>query len=217
MDYKEAWDRQTEYQQALIQQKRDPASDGSVTHKLIICQHPAVYTLGKSGSEDNLIWNEEERNQKGVSYYKINRGGDITHHGPGQLVVYPIFDLDQFFTDVHLYVRLLEECVIMTLEDYGIVGGRLPDFTGVWLDGQPKRKICAIGVHLSRWVSLHGLAFNVNNDLSLFEGIIPCGIDAGDKTITSIEKELGRKVDMEEVAAKMIDNFAEIFEFEIIT
>lgn len=176
-----------------------------------------MYTLGKSGSLDHLLLNEQELDKEGFTFYKINRGGDITYHGPGQIVGYPIFDLDCFFTDVHKYVRYLEEAVIRTLRDYGIEGRREQGFTGVWLaatDNQPKRKICAIGVHLSRWVTMHGFAFNVNTQLSHFENIIPCGINDDDKSVTSMSKELNKVIDIAEVKHKLKNHFAQLFEFE---
>ncbi|MEL6988124.1 MAG: lipoyl(octanoyl) transferase LipB, partial [Bacteroidota bacterium] len=185
-------------------------------HHLIVCEHPPVYTLGKSGSIDHLLLDEEGLEKEGFEYFKINRGGDITYHGPGQLVVYPIFDMDYFFNDVHKYVRFLEEVIIQTLLEYNIKSGRIEGYTGVWLQDAngPKRKICAIGVHMSRWVTLHGLAFNVNSDLSHFKNIIPCGIEEKDKEVTSMEKELGGKMDFEEVKAKVKENFAKVFDYE---
>ena len=189
------------------------------THYLLFCEHNPVYTLGKSGSTTHLLLDEEGLAAKGIEFFKINRGGDITNHGPGQITGYPIFDLDFFFTDVHKYVRYLEEAVIRTIADYGLKGIRINGYTGVWLEGdaaQPKRKICAIGVHLSRWVTLHGFAFNVNTDLNFFKNIIPCGIEDEDKTVTSLAVELGRKMDVEEVKEKLKGHFAMLFEFEFI-
>ena len=217
IDYKEAWDLQSKLNKEIVARKRngDAGKPGSVDHYLIVCQHPHVYTLGRTGSEDNLLLNKTERAEKEVSYYKINRGGDITYHGPGQIVVYPIFNLDLFFTDVHKYVRFLEEVIIKVLSRYNIKAGRIEEFTGVWLgngEGR-KRKICAIGVHLSRWVSMHGLAFNVNTGLEMFNHIIPCGINDQDKTVTSLAKELGKKVDIEEIKSLIIKTFAEQFEY----
>ena len=213
IDYKEAWDKQTLIHQQLVQQKRSE-SQNLHPNRLIICQHPPVFTLGKSGKESHIVWNEEERKIRGVEFYRINRGGDITYHGPGQLVVYPIFDLDMFFRDVHRFVRSLEEVVIRTLDDYGVMGTRVSEYTGVWIEDDPKRKICAIGVHLSRWVSMHGLALNVNTDLSHFDGIVPCGIADDDKTVTSMSKELGKQVDMNEVSQRLIHHFKDIFAFD---
>lgn len=220
VDYKECWDLQTKLNKEIILQKRAGLSsdNDTVNHYLILCQHPHVYTLGRSGSEENLLINEEERVDKKVSYYKINRGGDITYHGPGQIVAYPIFDLDLFFTDVHKYVRYLEEIIIKVLAEYNIEAGRIKEFTGVWLDKEPggKRKICAIGVHLSRWVTMHGLAFNVNTGLEMFDHIIPCGIQDNDKSVTSLQQELGVKLDIDAVKDQIINAFSEQFEFEYL-
>ena len=182
---------------------------------MIFCEHPHVFTLGKSGHLSHLLVNEEQLASKGASFYKINRGGDITYHGPGQLVGYPIFDLENFFTDIHKYLRFLEEAVILTLAEYGIVGGRITGSTGVWLDWEnPKaRKICALGVRSSRWVTMHGFAFNVNSDLDYFSNIIPCGIT--DKAVTSLQKELGRWVEMAEVQQKVKKHLAVLFEMEL--
>lgn len=180
---------------------------------LIFCQHPPVYTLGNSGSKENLLLDENGLLERGIEYYKIRRGGDITFHGPGQLVGYPILDLDQFFTDIHKYLRLLEETIIITLAEAGIRAGRIPGLTGVWVGfekPESARKICAIGVRCSRWVTMHGFALNVNTDLSYFENIIPCGIK--DKEVTSIEKELGYQVNLEEVQQAVMKNFLRIFE-----
>lgn len=189
-------------------------------HSILFCEHSHVYTLGKSGSEDHLLISEERRSQESIEYFKINRGGDITYHGPGQLTVYPILDLDEFYHDLHKYVRDLEEVVIRMLSSYGIVGYREPDYTGVWIaanDIHPrKRKICAIGVHMSRWVSLHGLALNVNTDLEMFNNIVPCGIQEDDKEVTSIERELGKKIDLQEVKYRLKATFAEVFGYEYI-
>lgn len=178
---------------------------------LLFCEHPHVYTLGKSGKPEHLLLSEDQLQKVGATYYKINRGGDITYHGPGQLVGYPILDLDHFFPDIHKYLRYLEEVFIKVMADYGLQGERSPGETGVWMDvGKPTaRKILALGVKASRWVTMHGWAFNVNADLNYFRNIIPCGID--DKDVTSLEKELGRKVPMEEVKAKAKKYFVEIF------
>ena len=182
---------------------------------MLFCEHPHVYTLGKSGSESNLLLNELELEQEEATFYKINRGGDITYHGPGQLVAYPIFDLDHFFTDIHKYMRFLEEAVIQTLADFGIIGGRVEGLTGVWIEGDtPKaRKICALGVKSSRWVTMHGIGFNVNSDLNYFSHIIPCGID--DKAVTSMRQELGRELDLKEVSSVLKNKLAQLFEFEL--
>lgn len=223
VDYKEAWDFQEDLFQAIIDVKRanrkreqDGLALEETQSKLIFCEHPHVFTLGKSGHLSHLLVNEEQLAAKGASFYKINRGGDITYHGPGQLVGYPIFDLDNFFTDIHKYLRFLEEAVILTLAEYGIVGGRITGSTGVWLDwDNPKaRKICALGVRSSRWVTMHGFAFNVNSDLDYFTNIIPCGIT--DKAVTSLGKELGRTVDMKEVQEKMKKHLAVLFEMELV-
>ena len=213
-DYKVAWDRQSEYHRALIEQKREGGKQ--LPNKLVICEHQPVYTLGKSGSLDHLKWDASERARQGLDFYQINRGGDITYHGPGQLVVYPIFDLSQFFHDVHKYVRNLEEAVIRTLLDFGIHGRRVDKYTGVWLEGHPRRKICAIGVHLSRWVSMHGLALNVQPRLNHFNGIVPCGIAEEDKEVTSMSKELGTDIDIIRVADHLVTHFRNIFDFEIV-
>ena len=183
---------------------------------LLFCEHPNVYTLGKSGDEKNLLVNEDYLKSRGASFYKINRGGDITYHGPGQIVGYPILDLDNFFTDIHKYLRLLEDAVLKTIAEYGIKGDRSGGETGVWLDvGKPTaRKICALGVRSSRWVTMHGFAFNVNTDLSYFENIVPCGI--ADKSVTSLQEELGYKLDIEEVKDKLKNHLASIFKMELI-
>ena len=182
---------------------------------LIFCQHPHVYTLGKSGKESNLLVKPENLAELGASYYHINRGGDITYHGPGQLVGYPVLDLENFFTDIHRYMRLLEESIIRTLKVFGIESGRIPDLTGVWVDHQRKaRKICALGVKTSRWVTLHGFALNINTDLSYFDHIVPCGIS--DKAVTSLEKEVGHAVEIDLVKEILKDNIAEVFEMNLI-
>lgn len=194
------------------------------SHYLLFVEHPPVYTLGKSGSMDNLLLTEKELVEKGISFYPINRGGDITFHGPGQLVGYPILDLDLFFNDVHRYVRNLEEVMIRTLADYGIEGFRVKDYTGVWVEGgqgkeafwSKKRKICAIGVHLSRWVTLHGWAFNVNTPLHYFDYIVPCGIAEADKTVTSLAVELGQPIDMQVVKNMVRRHFEAVFECGVV-
>ncbi|MEP2773014.1 MAG: lipoyl(octanoyl) transferase LipB [Fulvivirga sp.] len=221
IDYKEAWDYQTELFEAIVQSKianrKQPASDQKTTDNyLIFCEHPHVYTLGKSGSEENLLIDEQGLEKKHATYYKINRGGDITYHGPGQIVGYPILDLDNFFTDIHKYLRLLEESIILTLEEYGIKSGRIEGLTGVWIDHikqENPRKICALGVKSSRWVTMHGFAFNVNTQLDYFGNIVPCGID--DKAVTSLEKELGKKQNLEEVTSKVKNHIAHLFEMEL--
>ena len=220
IDYKEAWDFQEKLFNRTIAQKialRDNPEAEKTKNYLIFCQHPHVYTLGKSGEASHLLLNETSLKEKNATYYEINRGGDITYHGPGQLVVYPIFDLDYFFTDIHKYMRLLEEAVIQTLAHYGIEGGRYPGYTGVWLDadGPNARKICAMGVKCSRWVTMHGIGFNINSDLNYFSHIIPCGIE--DKSVSSLQKELGRAVDMQEVIDILKSKMAELFAYEYLT
>ncbi len=230
IDYKQAWDYQEKLFNEIVQQKINNriSSDNkpvpnvhpvaqSTTNFLLFCEHPHVYTLGKSGDQENLLINEQELKDKNASYYKINRGGDITYHGPGQIVGYPILDLNNFFTDIHKYLRFLEEIVIRVLAEYGLSSGRSKGETGVWLDVEDPlkvRKICAMGVRASRWVTMHGFALNVNTDLNYFGNIIPCGIP--DKAVTSLDKELGRKVDEAEVKEKLKKHFAELFECELI-
>lgn len=218
-DYQEAWDRQeTIFNEtvALKTKNRTENINTATPNYLVFNEHPHVYTLGKSGKPENLLLDEEGLKAKKATYYKINRGGDITYHGPGQIVGYPIVDLDNFFTDIHLYLRTLEEAVILTLADYGINAGRYPGFTGVWLDAdnEKARKICAMGVRCSRWVTMHGLAFNVNTDLDYFKNIVPCGID--DKDVTSMQREVGRQLDMEEVKEKLKNHIASLFKMELI-
>ena len=220
IDYKEAWDLQEKLFQKTVQQKID-IRNGNTTietsNYIIFCEHPHVYTLGKSGSEENLLLNAEQLSEKEAVYYKINRGGDITYHGPGQLVVYPILDLDYFFTDIHKYMRFLEEVVISTLKEFGIESGRYEGLTGVWIEAETPRarKICAMGVKSSRWVTMHGIGFNINTDLNYFSHIIPCGID--DKAVTSMKQELGIPISMEKVIAVFKQKFAEQFSFTYIS
>tara|TARA_B100001057_G_scaffold445396_1_gene483047 strand:- start:206 stop:910 length:705 start_codon:yes stop_codon:yes gene_type:complete len=220
IDYKDCWDYQTQLFDSIVKQKiynRKNPDDKEVTENyLLFCEHPHVFTLGKSGSEENLLIKGDQLVEKKASYYKINRGGDITYHGPGQLVVYPIFDLDHFFTDIHKYLRYLEEAVILTLQEYGIKGERVDGLTGVWIDGEmpSARKICAIGVKSSRWVTMHGIGFNVNSHLDYFNYIVPCGID--DKAVTSINKELDQLIDMQELKSKLKINLANIFNFDYL-
>lgn len=220
IDYQRAWD----YQEALfaetVQQKVNNRRHDQLqptTNYLLFCQHPPVYTLGKSGQAAHLLLSEAELQALGAQFYRINRGGDITYHGPGQLVGYPILDLDHFFTDIHRYLRLLEEAVILTLADYGLSAGRIAGLTGVWLDferqGHP-RKICALGVKASRWVTMHGFALNVNTDLRYFNHIVPCGI--ADKAVTSLAQELGRAQDMEEVEAQLRRHLAALFAVDLV-
>ncbi|RZL44738.1 MAG: lipoyl(octanoyl) transferase LipB [Pedobacter sp.] len=218
-DYQEAWDRQEEiFNETVALKTKNRTENTSVEtpNYLIFNEHNHVYTLGKSGKPENLLLDEAGLKEKQATYYKINRGGDITYHGPGQIVGYPILDLDNFFTDIHLYLRTLEEAVILTLAEYGIEAGRYPGFTGVWLDADndKARKICAMGVRCSRWVTMHGFAFNVNADLAYFKNIVPCGID--DKDVTSMQRELGYELDMEEVKGKLKNHIAALFGMELI-
>ena len=215
-DYFDTWQYQTEIHQKLKEEKKN-INNPNPSHTLIFCEHHAVFTLGRSGSQENLIVSPEYLAENNIQFYKINRGGDITYHGPGQIVGYPIFDLDLFFNDVHKYVRLLEESVIQTLEHYNIIGYREAGYTGVWINrGDEKRKICAIGVHLSRWISLHGFAFNINTNLDHFNFIIPCGIKDEGKSVTSLEKELGAKQNMDEVKHILVNKMSSIFEFDML-
>jgi len=219
IDYKECWDFQEELFAEILAVKSSNRKENKTVetnNHLIFCEHPHVYTLGKSGDEKNLLVNEDYLKSRGAAFHKINRGGDITYHGPGQLVGYPILDLDNFFTDIHKYLRFLEEAVILTLKEYGLEAERSPGETGVWFDvGTPKaRKICALGVKSSRWVTMHGFAFNINSDLSYFGNIIPCGIV--DKKVTSLQQELGRELDFEEVGNKVKAHLVGLFEMEII-
>jgi len=218
-DYKETWDYQEELFDAIIQIKRKNRKEDSDLERpnhFLFVEHSHVYTLGKSGDLNNLLLNEAQLKEKGIAYYKINRGGDITYHGYGQIVGYPILDLDNFFNDIHKYMRFLEETIICVLAEYGLKGERSKGETGVWLDvGTPfARKICALGVRSSRWVTMHGFALNVNTNLGYFDHIIPCGIKG--KAVTSLEVELGRKLDVEEVKQKILKHFSEIFEAEFI-
>jgi len=219
-DYKETWD----YQELLFKQtldikiknRREEARLDTPNHFLFV-EHPHVFTLGKSGDLTNLLVDENQLAQKGAKFYKINRGGDITYHGPGQIVGYPILDLDNFFTDIHKYLRLLEEMVILTLSEYGLKAERSKGETGVWLDvGTPfARKICAMGVRASRWVTMHGFALNINSDLGYFDLMVPCGIKG--KAVTSLNVELGKvEVDMDEVKQKLLRHFETLFEAELV-
>ena len=219
-DYKEAWEYQEQLFKEILDQKianrREETSEATKNHLLFV-EHPHVYTLGKSGDRSNLLINEEQLRQKNATYYKINRGGDITYHGPGQIVGYPILDLENFFSDIHKYLRLLEETIILTLAEYGVNSGRSEGETGVWLDtGTPfARKICAMGVRASRWVTMHGFAFNVNADLGYFDNIIPCGIKG--KAVTSLNVELGvKEVPVDEVKQKIKNHFSALFEAELV-
>ncbi|PRD50760.1 lipoyl(octanoyl) transferase LipB [Sphingobacterium gobiense] len=219
VDYQDAWDRQEQVFTKTVTVKNENRVNGTANptpNHLIFTEHPHVYTLGKSGHEEYLLLDEAGLKEKNATFYKINRGGDITYHGPGQIVGYPILDLDNFFTDIHLYLRTLEEAIIRTCAEYGVEAGRYEGFTGVWIDADndKARKICAMGVRASRWVTMHGFAFNVNADLSYFGNIIPCGID--DKDVTSLERELGRKLDMEEIKNKLKNHIADLFQMELI-
>lgn len=216
--YKECWDYQLAQFHEMVNRKKrnkeNPDNPESTESRLIFCSHPHVYTLGKSGSEDNLLLTESELKFHGAEFFHINRGGDITYHGPGQIVSYPIFDLDFFFTDIHLFIDKLEDALIAVLAQYGIDAGRGPKgFTGVWVDwddAEKARKICAFGMHVSRWVTMHGFALNVNTDLEYYKHIIPCGID--DKDVTSMQRELGKKMDEEEVKAKLLKEIQAVLE-----
>ncbi len=221
-DFQEAWDFQeglfAKVVEVKISNRKLPEEHQIPTDNyLIFCYHPHVYTLGKSGKAEHLLLDKYGLDEKEATFYKINRGGDITYHGPGQLVSYPILDLDNFFTDIHKYLRFLEEVVILTLKDFGIDSGRVSGLTGVWIDGHDltkARKICAMGVKSSRWVTMHGLALNVNVDLDYFNNIVPCGID--DKAVTSMQKELGQEVDMSQVEYRLKQHMSELFEMELI-
>jgi len=228
IDYQQAWDKQEEIFSAIVNLKtairnrkagavgEEDEEDPLTPNYLVLCEHPHVYTLGKSGKPEHLLLDEQGLNEKNAAYYPINRGGDITYHGPGQIVSYPILDLDNFFTDIHLYLRTLEEAVILTLADYGLYAGRYPGFTGVWFDADndKARKICALGVRCSRWVTMHGLAFNVNTDLDYFKNIVPCGID--DKDVTSMQRELGHEVDIIEVKKILKHHISVLFDMEMV-
>jgi lipoyl(octanoyl) transferase len=231
IDYKEAWDKQEVLFSDTVKTKidirnkqtlvaadgEDIAPDDLTQNYLVFCEHPHVYTLGKSGKPEHLLLDEQGLKDKQATYYPINRGGDITYHGPGQIVGYPILDLDNFFTDIHLYLRTLEEAVILTMADYGLKGERYPGYTGVWLDAdnpEKARKICAMGVRCSRWVTMHGLAFNVNPDLNYFKNIVPCGID--DKAVTSMQAELGHEVNLIDVKKTLLHHISVLFEMDVV-
>ena len=223
MDYKACWDYQENLFNETIAQKisnrnLEPEQQIITKNHLLFVEHPHVYTLGKSGDASHLLINDNQLEEKQATYYKINRGGDITYHGPGQLVGYPILDLDHFFTDIHKYLRLLEETIILTLDEYGIKAGRSKGETGVWLDEDnifKARKICAMGVRCSRWVTMHGWGFNVNANLDYFNNIIPCGIQ--DKAVTSLNKELGQDVNMPEIKEKLKKHFSSLFDCKLIS
>lgn len=225
IQYDTAWDYQEQLMQANLAIKAawyntpelEKPATLPTTHHLLFCDHPHVYTLGKSGHMENLLVNDARLKELNVSFFKTNRGGDITYHGPGQIVGYPILDLERFVTDLGKYMRNLEEVIIRTIAHYGLKGDRLPGSTGVWLDPDTKgkaRKICAMGVRCSRWVTMHGLALNVNTDLRYFDYIVPCGIT--DKSVTSIQKELGHPVDEQEVKDMIRREFAAVFEADIV-
>ncbi|MDG1714744.1 lipoyl(octanoyl) transferase LipB [Lacinutrix sp.] len=219
-DFKATWDYQEELFKGILDTKiknRREAAGLETNNYFLFVEHPHVYTLGKSGDMSNLLLDEKQLTEKGATFYKINRGGDITYHGPGQIVGYPILDLDNFFTDIHKYLRFLEEMIILTLEEYGLKAERSPGETGVWLDvGTPfARKICAMGVRASRWVTMHGFALNVNANLGYFDNIIPCGIRG--KAVTSLNVELGKKtIDEAEVKSKLLRHFTTLFEAEFV-
>lgn len=218
-DFKETWDLQTELFDKIIalkKMKRNGNVDIETPNYFLFVEHPHVYTLGKSGSLNNLLLSEDELKAKQISFYKINRGGDITYHGPGQIVGYPILDLENFFTDIHKYLRLLEEAVILTLAEYNIKAERNKGETGVWLDAHTSfaRKICAIGIRTGRWVSMHGFALNVNTDLEYFQHIIPCGIKG--KAVSSMSLEIGEKISEKKVKQKLLKHFISLFKAEQI-
>ena len=223
IDYQTAWDYQEKLHAEIVEiklrNKTLAAENQELTpNYLLFCEHPHVYTLGKSGKPEHLLLDENGLEKYEAKYYKINRGGDITYHGKGQLVGYPIFDLENFFTDIHKYMRFLEEAVIRTCADFGIDAGRIQGLTGVWIDHLEQknpRKICAMGVKASRWVTMHGFALNVNTDLSYFKHIVPCGID--DKAVTSIEQELGKPQDFQAVSDSMAKHLKDIFEIEALS
>lgn len=221
-DYQQAWDYQVSLFEKILATKsanRDLTPDAQIptANHLIFCEHPHVFTLGKSGDEKNLLVPKEELNTVEASYYHINRGGDITYHGPGQIVGYPILDLENFFTDIHKYMRLLEESLIQTLKEFSVEAGRIPGLTGVWVDHEntrKARKICALGVKTSRWVTMHGFAFNINSNLRYFDYIVPCGIN--DKAVTSLQQELGKEQDITVVKNILKEKIAEQFEMSWI-
>lgn len=225
ISYQKALKHQVEVQKELISRKlmiRDSLNleEMELVHSLFFCEHKPVYTLGRSGSVDNLLFNEEQLSSKDIAFYKTNRGGDITYHGPGQLVGYPVFDLDDFYHDVHRYVRDIEEVIIKTIGEFGIKSQRIEGLTGVWIkgnNGKADRKICAIGVHISRWVTLHGFALNINTDLEYFNGIVPCGISDTSKEVTSMQMELGKRIEFDDVKRSLLKNLSEVFGVVIST
>ncbi|HMU76207.1 MAG: lipoyl(octanoyl) transferase LipB [Bacteroidia bacterium] len=221
-DYKQTWDFQEQLLQQIMQLKLEGRNQGlgdhaPTPHYLLFCEHPHVFTLGKSGKPEHLLSNEQQLKNANADYYKINRGGDITYHGPGQIVGYPILNLDLFFNDIHRYMRFLEEVIIRTLKEYGIEGSRIEKLTGVWIDaGKPSaRKICAFGVRCSRWITMHGWALNVNTQLDYFNHIVPCGIS--DKAVTSMAKELGNNLNIDEVKSVLLKHFSDVFNATIKT
>ncbi len=220
VDYQSTWTLQEQLLKKSVDIKmsnRKNSENVVPENHFLLCEHPHVYTLGKSGSTDNLLLDNKQLEEANATFYKINRGGDITYHGPGQLVGYPILDLEQFFTDIHKYLRFLEEVIILTLKDFGIAAGRYEGYTGVWLDAnipEKARKICAMGVRCSRWVTMHGFALNVNADLGYFKNIIPCGID--DKQVTSMHTELGENVNINAVSSVLTKHFENIFNTQLV-
>tara|TARA_Y100001970_G_scaffold208672_1_gene254322 strand:- start:2152 stop:2862 length:711 start_codon:yes stop_codon:yes gene_type:complete len=220
INYEESWKKQESIFNKIIDTKiknRNLQKEIKTDNYILTCSHPHVYTLGKSGDEKNLLIDKNIIEKENLEFFKINRGGDITYHGPGQIVIYPILDLENFFTDIHKYLRSLEEAVILTLKEYNIESGRIKDYTGVWIDikSDNPRKICALGVKTSRWVTMHGLALNVNTDLNFFKNIIPCGIN--DKEVTSISKEVGQDIKIKDVEKKLLNNLSKVFEFKLIS
>tara|TARA_Y100000816_G_scaffold54648_1_gene35342 strand:- start:4870 stop:5580 length:711 start_codon:yes stop_codon:yes gene_type:complete len=220
INYEESWKKQESIFNKIIDTKiknRNLQKEIKTDNYILSCSHPHVYTLGKSGDEKNLLIDKNIIEKKNLEFFKINRGGDITYHGPGQIVIYPILDLENFFTDIHKYLRSLEEAVILTLKEYNIESGRIKNYTGVWIDieSDTPRKICALGVKTSRWVTMHGLALNVNTDLNFFKNIIPCGIN--DKEVTSISKEVGQVIKIKDVEKKLLNNLSKVFEFKILS
>lgn len=218
--YREAWELQESLFSEVVAKKLERRENNAVhengLHYLLLCTHPHVYTLGRNGKEQHLLLKEEALVKAGIDYFHINRGGDITYHGPGQLVGYPILDLDCIFTDIGKYLRTLEEVIICTLEDFGLKGERLPGATGVWLEAENPfraRKVCAMGIRASRWVTMHGFALNINTDLSYFEKIIPCGIS--DKSVSSMAKELGRDLDVAAVSTSLKSHFENCFQVKL--
>ena len=220
INYEESWKKQESIFNKIIDTKiknRNLQKEIKTDNYLLSCSHPHVYTLGKSGNEKNLLIDKNIIEKENLEFFKINRGGDITYHGPGQIVIYPILDLENFFTDIHKYLRSLEEAVILTLKEYNIESGRIKNYTGVWIDieSDTPRKICALGVKTSRWVTMHGLALNVNTNLNFFKNIIPCGIN--DKEVTSISKEVGQVIKIKDVEKKLLNNLSKVFEFKILS